>query len=46
MYFGYTHCPDACPTVMGDIVRALGKLPAQDRATVDVVFVTTDPERD
>ncbi|MYW05048.1 SCO family protein [Streptomyces sp. SID3343] len=46
LYFGYTHCPDACPTVMGDIVRALVKLPAQDRATVDVVFVTTDPERD
>ncbi|MGC0415443.1 SCO family protein [Embleya sp. AB8] len=46
LYFGYTHCPDACPTVMGDIVRALGKLPAPDRATVDVVFVTTDPERD
>lgn len=46
LYFGYTHCPDACPTVMGDIVRALTRLPAEDRAKVDVVFVTTDPERD
>jgi protein SCO1/2 len=46
LYFGYTHCPDVCPTSMGDVARALTKLSAEDRAKVDVVFVTTDPERD
>ncbi|WTW96232.1 SCO family protein [Streptomycetaceae bacterium NBC_01309] len=46
LYFGYTHCPDVCPTTMGDIALALTKIPAADRANVNVVFVTTDPERD
>jgi protein SCO1/2 len=46
LYFGYTHCPDVCPTTMADVARALTKLGPEDRANVDVVFVTTDPERD
>lgn len=42
VYFGYTHCPDICPTTLADIRAALGlaKLPAK------VVFVTIDPARD
>ncbi|MEU8132048.1 SCO family protein [Streptodolium elevatio] len=46
LYFGYTHCPDVCPTTMGDIALALTKISPEDRANVNVVFVTTDPERD
>lgn len=46
LYFGYTHCPDVCPTTMSDLAVALHRLPAAERAKVDVVFVTTDPARD
>lgn len=46
LYFGYTHCPDVCPTTMANIATALRNVPAQVRAKVDVVFVTTDPKRD
>ncbi|TDC58628.1 SCO family protein [Actinomadura sp. KC345] len=46
MYFGYTHCPDVCPTTMADIANAVKKLPEPDRERLRVVFVTTDPERD
>lgn len=46
LYFGYTHCPDTCPTTMADLARALEQQPAAVRAKVSVVFVTTDPRRD
>jgi protein SCO1 len=46
LYFGYTHCPDVCPTTMSDIALAKSKLPPADRAALRVVFVTTDPARD
>ncbi|MDI2131902.1 SCO family protein [Yinghuangia seranimata] len=46
LYFGYTHCPDVCPTTMADLARGLTKLKPEDRANVDVVFVTSDPQRD
>ncbi len=46
LYFGYTHCPDECPTTMADIAVALKHVPAQVRSHVTVVFVTSDPERD
>lgn len=46
LYFGYTHCPDVCPTTMSDIALAESKLPAADQAALRVVFVTSDPERD
>ncbi len=45
VYFGYTHCPDACPTALGDMATAVDALGA-DRAKVGVVFITVDPERD
>jgi len=45
LYFGYTHCPDACPTALQDMADALGKLgPAADQ--VVPIFITVDPERD
>jgi protein SCO1 len=46
LYFGYTGCPDVCPTTMGDIAVALQRLPAAQQADVTVVFVSTDPVRD
>ena len=45
IYFGYTHCPDACPTALNDIAVALDELGAK-RAEVRPVFITVDPERD
>jgi protein SCO1/2 len=46
MYFGYTHCPDACPTTLSKLGAALDKLPPPDRARIRVLFVTVDPARD
>lgn len=46
LYFGYTHCPDVCPTTMADLANAVKKLPAADQGKLRVVFVTTDPGRD
>lgn len=46
LFFGYTHCPDVCPTTMADIAAALRGVGEPLRSTVRVVFVTTDPERD
>lgn len=45
IFFGYTHCPDVCPTTLSDFAAALKLLgPQADR--VQVIFVTVDPERD
>ncbi|WP_371677583.1 SCO family protein [Streptomyces sp. NBC_01276] len=46
IYFGYTNCPDVCPLTMSNIAVAKKALPQADRDKLQVVFVTTDPERD
>jgi len=46
LYFGYTHCPDVCPTTMADIAAALGSVSPDVRAKTDVVFISSDPTRD
>ena len=46
LFFGYTYCPDQCPTHMSNIGAALKKLPSGMADQVKVVFVTTDPARD
>lgn len=46
LYFGYTHCPDECPTSMADLAQALKRVPAAVAQQIVVVFVTTDPWRD
>ena len=43
--FGYTQCPDVCPTTLQDIAGALKKL-GPDASRVQVLFVTVDPKRD
>ncbi len=45
LFFGYTHCPDVCPTAMADMARMM-KLLGSDANQVQVLFVTLDPERD
>ena len=45
LFFGYTHCPDVCPTTMDDLSKAL-RLLEGERSQVQVLFVTLDPERD
>ena len=45
IFFGYTHCPDVCPTSlfeMSEVLRAMGK----DADKVNAVFISVDPERD
>ncbi len=45
MFFGFTHCPDICPTAlfeMSEILKAMGK----DGDRINAVFVSVDPERD
>jgi cytochrome oxidase Cu insertion factor (SCO1/SenC/PrrC family) len=45
LYFGYTYCPDVCPTELGTIAAAMDAMgPAGERVTP--VFITVDPERD
>ncbi|WP_051814944.1 SCO family protein [Streptomyces iakyrus] len=46
LFFGYTNCPDVCPTTLSDVALALKEQPHDVRDKTDVVFVTTDPERD
>jgi protein SCO1/2 len=45
LFFGYTQCPDVCPTALTRAVEAM-KLLGADAQRVQVVFVTVDPERD
>lgn len=46
VYFGYTNCPDVCPLTMSNIAVAKKQLPKAQQDDLQVVFVTTDPERD
>ena len=45
LFFGFTHCPDVCPTTLADAAQALKAL-GGDAKRVQVLFVTVDPERD
>ena len=45
VFFGFTHCPDVCPTALFEISEVLGKL-GPDAQKVAALFVTIDPERD
>jgi protein SCO1/2 len=46
IFFGYTHCPDVCPTTLADTASALKLLTPEEAARVQVLFVSVDPERD
>ncbi|WP_171058042.1 SCO family protein [Modestobacter altitudinis] len=46
LFFGYTRCPDVCPTTMADLTAAVRDLPSADQERVTVAFVTEDPDVD
>lgn len=46
LFFGYTSCPDACPTTLAYLHRALQQVPASVRDRIRVLFVSVDPKRD
>ncbi|MGR5154332.1 SCO family protein [Photobacterium swingsii] len=46
VYFGYTHCPDVCPTSLAVLSAALQSLPQDNLAQLWPAFITLDPERD
>ena len=45
IFFGFTHCPDVCPTTLARMIRLRQQLGAGDRP-FEILFVTVDPERD
>lgn len=45
IFFGFTHCPDVCPTTLARMVRLRQQLAAGERP-FEILFVTVDPERD
>lgn len=44
--FGFTHCPDVCPTTLVALAAVVKSLGESDRKRVQVLFITVDPERD
>lgn len=46
LFFGYTYCPDICPIHMANIAAVLGGMLPSARERIEVVFVSTDPDRD
>jgi len=46
VFFGYTHCPDVCNTVLADVAAAMRRMDPALRDDVQLVFLTTDPARD
>ncbi len=45
VFFGFTHCPDVCPTTLAELAQAIKQL-GPDAQRVQVLFVSVDPERD
>ncbi|MBI3676846.1 MAG: SCO family protein [Proteobacteria bacterium] len=45
LYFGYTHCPDICPTTLANLSDVMDKL-GEKRRDVRILFVSVDPNRD
>jgi len=46
IYFGFTYCPDICPTSLQVMAAALDRLPEEDRAEFQSLLISVDPERD
>ena len=46
IYFGYTFCPDLCPTTLSQVAEVYRDLPAEQQAQIVPIFITVDPERD
>lgn len=46
IFFGFTHCPDICPTTMATVARMYAALDEDERENLQVVLISLDPERD
>ena len=46
VYFGYTYCPDVCPTTLAEVRKAFRDMDPDTVASVDVAMITIDPDRD
>jgi protein SCO1/2 len=46
LFFGYTFCPDICPTTLAQLRELQGKLPQEVRDKLQMIFVSIDPDRD
>lgn len=46
VFFGYTYCPDICPTTLTEVTQAMDMLKPEVAAKVEPIFITIDPERD
>ena len=46
LFFGYTFCPDVCPTTLADLRQLSEKLPAETREQLQVTLISVDPNRD
>lgn len=46
IYFGYSFCPDVCPTTLNQVAQVYGALPPEQQAQIAPIFITVDPERD
>lgn len=46
LYFGFTYCPDVCPTMLSTLSSIRKKLPNEIKENFQIIFITVDPERD
>ena len=46
LFFGYTYCPDYCPTTLSRLHQAIATLPDAAQKSISVLFVSVDPKRD
>ena len=46
LFFGFTYCPDICPTTLSTMAQALKRFSEEERKQIQVVFISVDPERD
>lgn len=46
LFFGFSHCPDICPTTLGEISEVWSKLSLAEQQQVEILFLSVDPQRD
>lgn len=46
LFFGFTYCPDICPTTLAQLAAAVRQLPENQRGEVQILFISVDPDRD
>lgn len=46
LFFGFTHCPDICPTTLAEVQEVWQQLSAEQQQQIEILFASVDPERD